>query len=105
MTVGNIDTSTILVHTELEAAGPYIAGVAETISDELASLITLLTPLAETWAGQAAGQYERLQGEWNVAAAGLFGPEGVLGQISAALNVNWGNYSDAEWANVQTWQH
>ena len=102
---GSIDTSTIMVHAELADAGPHIAGVADTISGELAGLVKLLEPLQETWTGAAATYYEGLQAEWNIAANGLFGPDGVLGQISQALGVNWGNYSDAEWANTQTWQH
>jgi WXG100 family type VII secretion target len=102
---GSIDSSTIKVHADLADAGPHIATVSETISEELASLIRLLEPLQETWTGAAATYYEGLQAEWNTAANGLFGPDGVLGQISRALGVNWANYSDAEWANVQTWQH
>jgi hypothetical protein len=45
-----------------------------------------------------------LQGEWNLAADGLFGPTGVLGKIAYSLNLSWANYSDCEWANVKTWQ-
>jgi hypothetical protein len=43
-------------------------------------------------------------GEWNIAAEGLFGPGGVLGQISSALNLSWNNYSECEWANLRTWR-
>jgi hypothetical protein len=45
------------------------------------------------------------QQEWNVAAEGLFGPNGILGEIAQAMNVNWGNYTDAEWSNIKTWRH
>jgi uncharacterized protein YukE len=63
-----------------------------------------LAPLAEVWDGQAMVEYETLQAEWNTAAEGLFGPSGVLGQIAHALNINWVNYTEAEWSNVKTWQ-
>ncbi|MEV6007917.1 hypothetical protein AB0M29_13995 [Streptomyces sp. NPDC051976] len=39
------------------------------------------------------------------AANGLFGPDGVLGRIAHAMDLSWGNYSDAEWSNVSTWKH
>lgn len=102
---GSIDSSVILVQDGLGDAGPHIAGVAETISGELAALIAKLAPLQETWTGTAATYYEGLQSEWNIAAEGLFGPDGVLGTISKALGVNWGNYNDCEFSNIQTWQH
>jgi hypothetical protein len=35
----------------------------------------------------------------------LLGPDGVLGQIAHAMNVNWGNYTEAEWANISGWKH
>ncbi|MEV0279354.1 WXG100 family type VII secretion target [Streptomyces sp. NPDC050610] len=103
--MAGIDNTSILVRAELEGAGTYINGLADQIADELHQLIVLLQPIAETWNGQAQTYYEGLQAEWNTAAEGLFGPEGVLGQISMAMNVNFANYSEAEWANVRTWQH
>ncbi|WP_280897132.1 hypothetical protein [Streptomyces sp. SAI-135] len=45
-----------------------------------------------------------MQNGWDLAANGLFGEDGVLGRIAHAMNVNWNNYSDAEWANVSTWR-
>ncbi|MGX9227921.1 hypothetical protein ACWV95_20050 [Streptomyces albus] len=46
-----------------------------------------------------------MQNEWDIAAEGLFGYDGVLGRIAHAMNINWNNYSDAEWSNVSTWKH
>jgi hypothetical protein len=103
----NVDTSQLMVGDELAGAGAYINGMAATISDELNQLMNLLAPLGETWAGSAAGDYESYQELWNTAAYGLFGENGtggVLGAIANAMGVVWGNYSDAEWANIQTWQ-
>jgi WXG100 family type VII secretion target len=94
----------IKVPMDLEAAGQYISARAQEMSDELHTLAQQLAPLQETWMGQAASYYEPLQQEWNVAAAGLFGPDGVLGQISAAMGVTWNNYSESEDANAATWR-
>jgi WXG100 family type VII secretion target len=99
----SIDNTTIMVQDELEGAGSYINSQAQTISDELSALVSKLAPLAETWTGTASADYESYQQEWNAAANGLFGPDGVLGAIAQAMNVTWGNYSDAEFANIQTW--
>lgn len=101
----NIDGSPIMVNQDLAGAGAYINGVALEIADDLHKLITLLQPLMATWTGTAAVYYEGLQQEWNYSAEGLLGPNGVLGEIAQAMHVNWSNYSEAEWANVKTWQH
>jgi uncharacterized protein YukE len=95
----------ILVQTELSNAGTYLNNQASMISDELNSLAAYLNGLPEIWTGSASTYYQGLQQEWNIAAAGLFGPDGVLGEIANAMNVTWGNYSDAEWSNSSTWQH
>jgi uncharacterized protein YukE len=105
--MSDIDGTPILVGDDLAGAGAYINNSAATIADQLGKLIAQLQPIAETWTGPAASYYQPLQEEWNYAANGLFGTEtqgGVLGEIAAAMNVAWGNYSDAEWANVSTWQ-
>jgi uncharacterized protein YukE len=103
----NIDGTPILVGDDLASAGTYINNAAAQIADQLQKLITQLQPIAETWTGPAASYFQPLQEEWNMAANGLFGTEaqgGVLGDIAAAMHVAWNNYSDAEWANVSTWQ-
>jgi uncharacterized protein YukE len=100
-----VDGREIHVPVDLEHAGPYINGIAAAVSDELKQLRTKLEPILASWSGQAQEGYAGLQDEWNIAAEGLLGPEGVLGQIAHAMNVTWSNYTDCEWANVQTWQH
>src|SRR3981081_3993300 len=102
----NIDGTPIWVGEGLSGAGAWLNGQATTASDDLATLKAQLAPLQEAWTqSQAASYYQGLQQEWNIAAEGLFGPDGVLGQIAHAMNVNWGNYSDAEWSNISTWKH
>jgi WXG100 family type VII secretion target len=95
----------LVVPAELQAAGTFINGVAAAIEGELSALRNLLMPLEDTWIGAAKTYYQGLQNEWNVAADGLFGPNGVLGQIAQTMNLNWNNYTDTESANVRTWQH
>lgn len=100
----SIETVSMMVQDGLADAGKNLNNYANTIVEELNGLISQLAPIAETWTGPAASYYGPLQDEWNVAANGLFGPDGILGEIANAMNVTWNNYSDAEWANVSTWQ-
>ncbi|HLX51055.1 MAG TPA: WXG100 family type VII secretion target [Streptosporangiaceae bacterium] len=99
------DNTPILVAAELETVGTNLNNQAATISDELSQLASYLNQLPAIWQGAASDYYQGLQAEWNIAAEGLFGPDGVLGEIATAMNVSWNNYSDAEWSNSQTWQH
>lgn len=101
-----VDASQIYVQEGLAGAGSTINGMAQTMADELAQLKSKLSPLQDAWTqSQAATYYQGLQNEWDIAANGLFGPDGVLGRIAQAMHVNWGNYSEAEWSNIQTWKH
>ncbi|BBA96951.1 hypothetical protein RVR_2485 [Actinacidiphila reveromycinica] len=102
----SIDSVRIKVDDTLGAAGTTINGMAATIAEELSALKGRLAPLQEEWLqSTAATYYQDMMNEWDLAANGLFGPEGVLGRIAHAMDVNWGNYSDAEWSNVTTWKH
>jgi uncharacterized protein YukE len=92
----------IAVRAPLAGAGAELAARAATIADELHALAAYLDCLPATWQGTSAGLYTNLQQEWNVAATGLFGPDGVLEQVSHALGVACGNYAEAEWANRTT---
>lgn len=103
--MGFSESVPILVRQELEGVGAYLNGQAADISEELSQLAAYINQLPEVWSGSASTYYQGLQTEWNIAAEGLFGPDGVLGEISQAMNVTWGNYSDAEWSNTRTWQH
>lgn len=104
--MADIDGTEIYVGEGLGAAGGWLNGRAGEIEGELQTLMNKLTPLRDSWLkSQAATYYEDLQQEWNIASEGLFGQNGVLGQIAHTMNVNWGNYTDAEWSNIQTWKH
>ncbi|WFE48817.1 WXG100 family type VII secretion target [Micromonospora sp. CA-249363] len=95
--------SNLRVPPELESAGSRMASYAETIESQLIALRNKLDPLKDYWQGPAQSYYQDLQHEWNVAADGLLGPNGVCGEIASSLNLAWNNYTDCEWANVKTW--
>lgn len=104
--MANVDGTQIYVGEGLGAAGGWLNGRAAEIEGQLHTLLAKLAPLEAAWTqSQAATYYQDMQLMWNISAEGLFGPDGVLGQIAHAMNVNWGNYADAEWANVRSWQH
>jgi uncharacterized protein YukE len=100
-----IDSRRLEVPMDLEHAGPYINGKAQAISDELTRLRSQLQPVLDSWGGDTKEYYHGLQNEWNIAAEGLLGPEGVMGQIAHAMHITWNNYTSCEWANAQTWRH
>lgn len=101
-----IDDIPITVTHDLGQAGPYLVGKADHCVDDLNELRRRLAPLAETWTrSQAAAYYQELQAEWDMAAMGLFGPEGLLSQIARAMNINYGNYENAELSNITTWRN
>lgn len=101
--------TTLRVPLDLEQAGAQIYKRSEEITDNLErlrkKLQPILDPAGETdWVGAANNEYGPLQEQWNMAARELFGPGGVMGQITSALNLSWNNYTDCEWANVRTWR-
>jgi WXG100 family type VII secretion target len=98
-----VDGTALMVKTELESAPTYIDARVEAITQLLQSLVAQLEPVEETWSGWASNYYEPLQEEWNLAANGLFGPDGVLSTISNTLRTTWSNYDSAESANIGTW--
>ena len=100
-----VDGTSIQVPTDLEGASTYIRSMAETMIGQLQTLWSQLEPLQSTWTGQAQQYYQGLQDEWNTAANGLFAPDGVLGQVGAAVGTSWTNYADAETSNAGTWRH
>lgn len=102
--MADIEGSTLRVPPELEFAGGQMATTAQLVDGQLSDLKAKLVPLQDYWQGPAQSYYQEVQAEWNVAAQGLFGPDGVLGSIANALNLTWNNYTDCEWANVRTWK-
>jgi WXG100 family type VII secretion target len=102
--MADIMNSRLQVPPELEGAGAMMNRTAATIEGQLITLRGQLVPLEDSWQGPAQDSWHGLQAQWNYAADGLFGPNGVLGAIASALNLSWDNYCDCEWANVRTWR-
>src|SRR5256885_16210207 len=94
----------LVVPSDLQGAGMALNKQAQGIVDQLDALKTQLAPLAETRVGPAASYYHPLQAEWNMAAEGLFGPTGALGQTAGALTLSWTNSSECEWSHLNDWQ-
>jgi uncharacterized protein YukE len=94
----------IQIPETLEGAGPFMQGISEVVVGELATLKGKLATLPETWSGSTHTYFEDQYTAWHVASDGLFGPEGVMGMIAHALNVNYDNYTEAELASGHTWK-
>ncbi|MFF4652818.1 WXG100 family type VII secretion target [Streptomyces sp. NPDC001380] len=106
--MAEIDSSPIYVGEGLEAAGQKINASAAEIEAELTSLRSALQPLIDAWVAQSSEYYQERMHEWDMAAVQLFGDSvhgGVLGTIADVMNVNWTNYTEAEEANIKTWQY
>ena len=102
--MGDISSSMIRVPLTLEAAGPYMYRMVETITGDLDRLRAQLEPLRDTWQGVAQIYYDAHKLEWDSAAAGLFGPNCVLASIGHVMNVNWNNYDTCEYSNAMTFR-
>jgi WXG100 family type VII secretion target len=85
----------------LETARADVSGTAAGITGRLDDLKRLLAPLAATWAGQAAQEYQQRQRQWDTAAADL---TAVLGQIGLALGQAHDEYLAAETVNAGRWR-
>lgn len=86
---------------ELSAAQQSVASTSHRISGQLDELKRYLAPLAATWEGQAAQDYQARQRQWDTAAADL---TAVLAQIGVALGSANDNYQLVEQANARRWQ-
>ncbi|WP_431949801.1 WXG100 family type VII secretion target [Actinacidiphila sp. bgisy167] len=101
----NIEGAVIRVGRDLEGSGAYLNSRAAEIMGELSRLKQNLQTLIDAWQAQSATEYQARMYEWDQAATGLFGSEaegGVLGEIAAAMKVNWDNYHGTEEANLKT---
>lgn len=95
------DGMPILVHPDLAGVGNTIRASADTIWAELAALRVDVDNILAHWKGGANKYFVDLKAEWDFAANGLFND--VLGQVAHAMDVNWNNYVETEFANVRTW--
>ncbi|GEL16246.1 WXG100 family type VII secretion target [Pseudonocardia asaccharolytica] len=86
---------------ELAAAQSNVATSVQRIFGRLDELKRFLAPLAATWEGQAATDYQARQRQWDTAAADL---ASVLTRISVALGAANDNYQQVERVNARRWQ-
>ena len=85
----------------LDAAQADVASTARRISGRLDDLRRAVTPLAATWDGQAAEEYQARQKQWDTAAADL---ARVLVDIGRALGDAEAGYRATENANASLWR-
>ena len=85
----------------LEAARSDVAGTATRISGRLDELRRVVRPLAATWEGQAAQEYQARQRQWDTATADL---SRVLADIGRALGEAHDGYRATETANAGLWR-
>ena len=75
--------------------GAAINGIAREVAAELAALRRMLEPLHEACDGTLLDP--GATAEWSMAAAGIFGPTGVLGFVAGALDLDWSEVDQAGW--------
>ena len=85
----------------LESARADVAQTATRISGRLDELRRFLAPLAATWDGRAAQDYQARQRQWDTAATDL---AAVLGQIGVAVAAANDGYRQVEQANAARWR-
>lgn len=85
---------------ELAAAQQNVAGTAQRISGRLDELRRFVAPLAASWEGAAAADYQARQRQWDTAAADL---ATVLARIGTALGAANDNYQQVEQVNARRW--
>jgi 6 kDa early secretory antigenic target len=85
----------------LESARADVAQTATRISGRLDELRRFLAPLAATWDGRAAQDYQSRQRQWDTAATDL---AAVLGQIGVAVAAANDGYRQVEQANAARWR-
>jgi WXG100 family type VII secretion target len=85
----------------LEAARSDVAGTAVRVGGRLDELRRAVAPLAASWQGQAAQEYQARQRQWDTAAADL---ARVLVDIGRALAAAHDGYRATENANAGRWR-
>ena len=86
---------------ELTTAQQNVARTASQIAGRLDELKRFVAPLAATWEGAAAADYQARQRQWDTAAADL---AAVLARIGAALGAANENYQLVEASNARRWK-
>jgi WXG100 family type VII secretion target len=85
---------------ELAGAQQNVASTSQRMTAQLEDLKRFLAPMVATWAGQAAGDYQVKQRQWDTAAADL---TAVLARIGVAVGHANDGYQQVEAANARRW--
>ncbi len=89
----------------LESGRATVQGMAGEMERELQNLRGWIEELQATWRGAAHLNFAELHGEWHVAENNLVSIEnGVLGDISTALEQVWQNASNTEATNASNFR-
>lgn len=91
----------VVTFSALQGAQGDVATTAARIHGQLGDLKKYLAPIAATWQGQAAEEYQAKQRQWDTAAADI---ALVLDQIGKAIGSANDSYQQAENANKSRWQ-
>jgi hypothetical protein len=86
-----------LAESEPAPDGHAMTATAAEVAVRLAGLRRVLEPTRDLWAGTTAGLGPAE--EWTIAVEGLFGADGVLGQISRAMHAEWPAFEGLGWTD------
>jgi WXG100 family type VII secretion target len=94
------DQSMLVTFAELANAAQTIQSTSNNLNSRLDDLKSQLTPIASSWSGTAAENYQVQQRKWDQAQADL---NQVLQAISKAVESAHDAYQQTESANAQSW--
>ncbi len=78
---------------EMTAAANHVADVAGSIASRLTDLESRLSPLLNSWKGEAAASFHNMREQWHQDAQQL---HNALAEISAGLKATTANYDTTE---------
>jgi early secretory antigenic target protein ESAT-6 len=90
----------VVTFAALQETEKTIRAGADTMRQKLDELAADLTPLTESWTGEAAEAYQRYMREWRAAATDL---ADVLGRVAGMVRTAESNYRSAVVTNKSIW--
>jgi early secretory antigenic target protein ESAT-6 len=94
------DGMMLVTFAELANAAQTIQQTSNNLNQKLDDLKQMLTPIANSWEGQAAQNYQVQQNKWNQAQTDI---NQVLQAISKAVEAAHDAYSQTETSNAASW--
>ena len=96
------DGMMLVTFAELANAAQTIQSASNNLNSKLDDLKSQLTPIASTWTGSAADNYQVQQKAWDSAQQDL---NAVLKAIGGAVEAAHEAYQQTETANTQSWSN